>query len=228
MVDDAVIGFQHLRDIQKAERAADGLTEISDSFFTQAQQYIEQKEGTREGENAADILASIVDMRAKKMVEQAALNLRIADADTYKPEHLTAAEEQFYTTVSDQLAAAKQNLLPQASPSDEAAEHDVKESESGDAEGGGRVEDEDDDDVIFSGDEEESGSEEEEEPVAASSMDETGESELVRVEAVEAIPAFLGIDLKSYGPYSRGETAAVPRENAAVLFQHNKAKEIED
>lgn len=47
------------------------------------------------------------------------------------------------------------------------------------------------------------------------------EKELTIVRFVNNIPQFLGIDLKTYGPYEADDIATIPRRNAVVLSQRD-------
>jgi hypothetical protein len=46
-----------------------------------------------------------------------------------------------------------------------------------------------------------------------------GDKELTTVRFLDSIPQFLGIDLKTYGPYKVEDVAAIPRRNATILSQ---------
>lgn len=46
----------------------------------------------------------------------------------------------------------------------------------------------------------------------------------VRVEFLDECPAFVGSDLKNYGPYSIGERSEIPGKNAEILVSSGKAK----
>lgn len=60
-------------------------------------------------------------------------------------------------------------------------------------------------------------------------MDEVieGEPEKVKVVAVlEDVEEFVGLNMKTYGPFKKGDVATIPEENAHVLLEQKKAKEI--
>ncbi|MEM1545002.1 MAG: hypothetical protein QXY40_04910 [Candidatus Methanomethylicia archaeon] len=46
-----------------------------------------------------------------------------------------------------------------------------------------------------------------------------GDKELTTVRFISSIPQFLGIDLRTYGPYEVEDVAAIPRRNAIILSQ---------
>ena len=47
---------------------------------------------------------------------------------------------------------------------------------------------------------------------------------MVKVTFTEDIPEFIGADLKTYGPFKKGETAEIPRKNAELLIESGKAE----
>jgi DNA replication initiation complex subunit (GINS family) len=42
----------------------------------------------------------------------------------------------------------------------------------------------------------------------------------------EAVPEFLGADLKTYGPFEKGDIAKLPEENAKILIEKGLAEEF--
>ncbi len=53
------------------------------------------------------------------------------------------------------------------------------------------------------------------------------ETEEQEIEFLEDVEDFIGIDLKKYGPYHKGDIVFVPKENAQLFIKTGKAKEIE-
>lgn len=51
--------------------------------------------------------------------------------------------------------------------------------------------------------------------------------ESIKIEFLEDVLEFVGIDLKKYGPYNKGDIATIPKENAELFVKANKAKVIE-
>jgi len=49
------------------------------------------------------------------------------------------------------------------------------------------------------------------------------ESALPVIEALQDIPEFVGADMKGYGPFSKGDVAPVPEENARLLVEAGSA-----
>lgn len=47
------------------------------------------------------------------------------------------------------------------------------------------------------------------------------------VAALEDMPEFVGIDMKTYGPFKKGDIFTVPEENAKLLIEKNLAREID-
>jgi len=50
---------------------------------------------------------------------------------------------------------------------------------------------------------------------------------LKMIRFVEALPAIIGIDMKTYGPFRAEDIAAIPAENAENLIRRGIAKEVE-
>lgn len=50
--------------------------------------------------------------------------------------------------------------------------------------------------------------------------------ETTKVEFLEDVLEFVGIDLKKYGPYNKGDISTIPKDNAEVFVKANKAKVI--
>lgn len=48
----------------------------------------------------------------------------------------------------------------------------------------------------------------------------------VRVKMLEAIQAFVGADLQTYGPYAAGEDVSLPEKNAGLLVEKGKAAKL--
>ncbi len=55
--------------------------------------------------------------------------------------------------------------------------------------------------------------------------DKTEEEE--EVEFLEDVEEFIGIDLKKYGPYHKGDIVSLPKENVQLLLKTEKAKKVE-
>ena len=49
----------------------------------------------------------------------------------------------------------------------------------------------------------------------------------IAVRILESLPAIVGTDMKVYGPFKKGDVAALPRENAETLIRKEKAKIID-
>ena len=47
-----------------------------------------------------------------------------------------------------------------------------------------------------------------------------------KIEFKEDVEEFVGIDLKKYGPFKKGDVADVPRDNAKLLIKMKKAKRV--
>jgi DNA replication factor GINS len=49
---------------------------------------------------------------------------------------------------------------------------------------------------------------------------------LVTVAFLKDVPRFVGIDMRNYGPFSEGDVASLPEENAKLLVEKEMTKEI--
>lgn len=52
------------------------------------------------------------------------------------------------------------------------------------------------------------------------------EEEYVKVELLEDTLEFLGIDLKKYGPYNKGDIVTLPKDNAELFIKAKKVKKL--
>jgi len=43
---------------------------------------------------------------------------------------------------------------------------------------------------------------------------------------LEALPQFVGVDMKNYGPFERGDMATIPEENAKLLMEKGIVKQM--
>ncbi|MDY6777734.1 MAG: hypothetical protein SVU32_03650 [Candidatus Nanohaloarchaea archaeon] len=80
-------------------------------------------------------------------------------------------------------------------------------------------EEEEEDEVLFGGgeDEQENDAEGTDEP----------DNDLVEVAIQEEVPAFMGVDMESYGPFNAGEEVMIPEENAEVLEEQGSAERLD-
>jgi len=53
-------------------------------------------------------------------------------------------------------------------------------------------------------------------------------TDYVKVKFIQKCPKFKGTDLQTYGPYEKGETEKVPKDNADILKNRNTAKEVQN
>lgn len=54
----------------------------------------------------------------------------------------------------------------------------------------------------------------------------TKEEDFEMIKFIEDVDEFVGIDLKKYGPFKKGDKAKIPRENAQLLKKAKKAKKV--
>ncbi len=54
------------------------------------------------------------------------------------------------------------------------------------------------------------------------------QAEYIRVEFLDDIEEFIGIDLKKFGPYNKGDKALIPKDNADLFVKAGKAKKVNE
>jgi len=64
-----------------------------------------------------------------------------------------------------------------------------------------------------------------EEPVEEEKISEDIEKALIKIKILEDLPQIVGADMEEYGPYSAGEIAEIPEENAKILIENKTAEE---
>lgn len=124
--------FQKLRDIQKKERTTGTLSEIDDSFYTDASNYLQEllkkvnnnplSLEAYQLRDAQRITTEICERREFKIVSTAATNVQ-KDHDLFKghkkdselydviPYNTTPEEEEFYRKIVDMLISHRENLM---------------------------------------------------------------------------------------------------------------------
>jgi len=48
----------------------------------------------------------------------------------------------------------------------------------------------------------------------------------VKVKFLENVPEFVGVDLKDYGPFFKGDVAEIPFENAKIFLERGMAEKL--
>ncbi|RAP45613.1 MAG: hypothetical protein BZ135_05315 [Methanosphaera sp. rholeuAM6] len=124
--------FQKLRDIQKKERTAGTLSEIDDSFYTDASNYLQEllkrvnnnplSLEAYQLRDAQRITTEICERREFKIVSTAATNVQ-KDHDVFKghktdselydviPYNVTPEEEEFYRKIVDMMVSHREQLM---------------------------------------------------------------------------------------------------------------------
>ncbi|MFH8080285.1 MAG: hypothetical protein QXO84_00160 [Candidatus Aenigmatarchaeota archaeon] len=54
------------------------------------------------------------------------------------------------------------------------------------------------------------------------------QTDYIKLEFLEEIEEFVGIDLKKFGPYNKGDKALIPKENAELFIKAGKAKRVDE
>ena len=246
-MDDDILTFEQLRNLQQQEQEKDTLHDLDEDFFARVNQYLERKKqvgdhlDNREYRNARHIVEDILDSRQKKILRLAFLSVK----SDLQVDNLLPEEAAFLDRIRDQIedhrdevehevfsfekedTEQEQDDSPDATDertedtSDDEDDAPVEQSEEHDGS------DTEEDTNLFKGskDEDESKSEPEDEPEddAEASNDDT----MTEIEITAEVPEFMGVDMSVYGPYEPGETTMVPEENAQVLVEKDSAERIE-
>ncbi|MEM5799747.1 MAG: hypothetical protein QXZ43_03740 [Candidatus Aenigmatarchaeota archaeon] len=54
------------------------------------------------------------------------------------------------------------------------------------------------------------------------------QTDYTKVEFLDYIEEFIGIDLKKFGPYNKGDKALIPKDNAELFIKVGKAKKVNE
>jgi DNA replication initiation complex subunit (GINS family) len=102
-----MITFQSIRDVERAERDSKKLQRLPEEWNIEVQKYLEMKEAVQEKspedlleiQNVKGILQRLLDLREKKLIDQALIAVRTGAP----PENLLKAEEQLFWAIAESL-----------------------------------------------------------------------------------------------------------------------------
>ena len=216
------ITFKFLRELQKKERESSELQKLPDNFLDELREYVSRKRTLlenpemltfterKEMENIKPVVRYIFDRREQKVVIAAIRAARTG----IKPQNMLPHEEALFVKLRDEI---KKNRLVM----EEIISLLDGSSKSGASSGQPEIKEADA--------ETSKGEEAHPEEAESQKQDEqsTRLSDEMKIEMIKDVPAFVGIDLKKYGPWKKGEILSVPRKIAEALIKTGRAREVE-
>lgn len=253
-MDDDILTFEQLRNLQQKEQEQDTLQELDEDFFERVNGYLDRKRqvgdhlDNREFRNAKHIVEDILDSRQKKILRLGFLSVK----SNLQVDNLLPKEEVFFDQLQDQIKEHRDTLEQQVfsfddgeEPDNEKTEDTMKASSEPDNTEPVSVDENEPDETeqetedIFGDDTaDKDGTDEEtseetidDQETSSDAPDEEVEEEsgdtMTEITITAEVPEFMGVDMSVYGPYEPGDTATVPEENAAVLVEKDSAERVE-
>ncbi len=225
-----VITFEFIREIHRKEKTRKGLEleELPENFFSLVSRWIVEREKLYEEkrdpsllieiENARKLVKEIMSQRQRKLVLSALLVLR----GEAPPENMLPQEEVFFDKLVQLLSEYKS--LVEAELTGDYAEEIVKELrenleilKESKKEEGEKVEE-----IVKEEDVDEKASEEEKQPPVSP------REKLIKVRALNNIPRFVDENMRTYGPYRRGDIFELPEDVAKLLLSRKLVEEVKE
>ncbi len=208
-----MITFEGIRQIYEEEkRQSTILIKLPDNFFTEIKVYIKNKQrAISEGESPDELetakrrLESVFEIRERKIIN-AALDYVRTDVE---PQNLLEDEERLFRIIVENIVQFRDDMAKKLAPgekTEEKSESKPEESEEKCTENPGIIG----------------------KPLPETKKEEikeeatSNESEMYLVDFKDDMHEFMGIDLKTYGPFKKGDIATVPKENAKVIERIGK------
>lgn len=216
-----MITFEGIRRIYEEEKRKHGeLSKLPENLFSEVKQYIvNRQQAIREGENRDELdtakrrLESVFEMRERKIINSA------LDFVRTEAEPLNLLEEEdalFRKIVSDieKFRDEMSNLLrfvnkeeKKLTPDKDASQEKSEESQ---------IKAQKTENEIMVSDE------------TKKENKSSDNVKIVMVDVTADVHEFMGTDMKTYGPFKRGEIATVPEENALVIKRTGKGEIIRE
>lgn len=205
MVDVDELTYEELREVQKKERSTGMLSELPGDFYEKAGRLISRLKGevnaefglekAREYENALKVVREIYSMREQKILLRA---LR-ASKGTNDIAGITAGEREVFEKVKDSVVAGQADFEKRIGNSSSLP--DVR-----------------DDRMVL---EVESTRLSLAKPARQEIPAEAGR----KLKVLSAVPQFMGLDGKKYGPFKAGEVVFLPEKEGELLLKRKMAAE---
>ncbi len=200
-MDDETITFEVIREIHRKERGSPKLVQLPPNFFEAAFNYLKKKrelakdrKDELEIRNAERLIKDIFTIREKKILNFALLYV----VTNILPENLTEEEREFFEKLVVLLKSRRDAFFSEK-PKEETEVQKIEEE------------------VVQK-------KEEKMEEAKKEEIKEKVEEGYVKVKFKEEIPQFVGIDEKVYGPFSPGDIAVLPKENAELFVNAEMAE----
>ncbi len=225
-----VMTFEELRELQRNEKKNKTIQQLPEEFWKLLAEYFKEKmrryeelkkretkladklllQFERELINAVSVAEELYTLREKKIIL-----LAWAEVSTGKEQDtmaLTEEERELYSKLVELLSEYRKRIIDTAIYGKEVAESEEKpaevEKEKPEEKGKKPVEEK----------------KEEKRPEEAA---EEKKKDTVTVKITAKVPAFLGRDLKIYGPFNPGEVVELPRRYAKLLVEKGKAEVVD-
>jgi DNA replication initiation complex subunit (GINS family) len=112
-----MLTFESIRDVERTEREVKKVQKLPPSFLAELKEYLERKEQLKEKssadimeiENVKSTVQRIIELRERKMVEQALITART----NMPPENLLKEEEQVFWQIVEGLKAFRRDFFEQ-------------------------------------------------------------------------------------------------------------------
>ena len=210
------ITFDFLRSVQRAERDNDGITELPLDFLDQVSDYLSRKRKLsmtldfREFQNAKNIVDDILDRRESKLMRLAAFS----SSSNITVPNLLIHERKLFEETRSAVKSYREKIQTMLDRDGGELTESKEDSES--------------DEVKIKHSEKEVYHDTEVLKVKPTKEDLTDSkgSNIVLVSVKFDIPAFLGSDLKTYGPFEKGAVVRLPERHAEILISRNVAEKI--
>lgn len=231
-MDDDILTFEQLRNLQQKEQKKDTLQQLDNTFFKRVNQYLERKKqvgdhlDNREFRNAKHIVEDILDSRQKKILRLGFLSVK----SNLQVDNLLSEEKVFFDKIQEQIKDHRGSLEEQVFSFDEKQQDVDDEPDQQEETDSTEGDDQDERNTEVEASEEEHTDDEEPDSDDTGDTDQhdtDDEDKLIEIAITADVPEFMGVDMSVYGPYEDGDTATVPEENADVLIEKDSAERVE-
>ena len=221
-----IITFDLIRKIQREEQRLPKLTKLPDSFYTNVATYVTQKKkliaskedrrSSLEIKSIEMLIEDIFNRRERKIINTAINSARTG----IPPENMTDEERAFYDGLLAFIKGRRNDILqnileePIVEEKEPVEVEEVKVEESvGEA---ARETAKETAEILSAV-----------KPIVPASLGSIGASLGVSLIVFkEDVPSFVGSDMRSYGPFKKGDIAKVPDENLRALLERGVVEEF--
>jgi len=216
-----IITFDLIRKIQREEQRLPKLTKLPDSFYTNVATYVTQKKkliaskedrrSSLEIKSIEMLIEDIFNRRERKIINTAINSARTG----IPPENMTDEERAFYDGLLAFIKGRRNDILQNILEEPIVEEKEPVEVEESVGEAARETAKETAE--ILSA----------VKPIVPASLGSIGASLGVSLIVFkEDVPSFVGSDMRSYGPFKKGDIAKVPDENLRALLERGVVEEF--